>query len=309
MKNKTGLFLLMTAVILLIPFSIFCQYEGKARLKGTVTDPEGKPLADVTVKLFSLRAESGFETKTDKKGEWKAMWIRGGKWNIDFEKSGYETKKMSTSLLENLKVITMDITLTPTLIQGPAIKKDLMKEFDKGNQLFSAGQYDKALEIYQRIIAESPDAYQINLNIGNCYFEKQEYEKAVQAYLIVVEKEPQNTDVLLSIGNSYSNMKQFEKALEWYNKIEVAKIDDPVVLYNIGAFYFNGGNIKEAIPFLKRSVEVKEDFLDGWYQLGMAYMSTENNQAAIAALETYLKYDSQSEKAQQVQEILNAIKQ
>jgi tetratricopeptide (TPR) repeat protein len=290
---------------MLIP--LFSQYEGKARLKGTVTDPEGNPVAEVKVKLFSIRANSGFETKTDQNGLWKAMWIRGGHWNIDFEKKGYSPKKISTNLKEDSKIVTIDISLQP--IQGPTLKKDLMKDFEKGNRLFDQGEYDQAVEIYKKIIEEFPDAYQINLNIGNCYFEKQEYETAVQAYLKVVEKEPANIDVILSIGNSYSNLKQFEKALEWYNKIEVAKINDHVVLYNIGIFYFNRGNIKEAIPFFKHSVEVKEDFLEGWYQLGMAYMGTENNEAAVTAFKTYLKHDSVSEQAKQVQEILSTIEQ
>lgn len=307
MRNKTGLFFLLAALILSVSFSLFCQYEGKGRLKGTVTDLEGNPLADVKVKLYSFRAESGFETKTDKNGVWKAMWIRGGTWNVDFVKTGYGTKKISTNIREDSKVVIIDITLGP--IKGPAIEKNMMKDFEKGNRLFNEGKYDQALETYQKIVEEFPDAYQLNLNIGNCFFEKQEYEKAVQAYLKVTEKEPDNTDALLSIGNSYSNLKQFDKALEWYNKIEVSKINDHLVLYNIGVFYFNNGNIKEAVPFLKRSVEVKEDFLDGWYQLGMAYMGTENNQAAVTAFETYLKHDQESEQAKQVQEILKAIKQ
>jgi Tfp pilus assembly protein PilF len=49
--------------------------------------------------------------------------------------------------------------------------------------------------------------------------------------------------------------------------------------------------------------------MDGWFQLGMTYMSDGNNDAAAAAFETYLKYDGDSEKAQQVREILGALKQ
>ncbi len=293
--------------IILIPFFSFSQHEGKARMKGVLTDEKGNPLPDVKVKLYSLRANSGFETKADKKGVWKAMWVRGGKWNIDFEKRGYEPKKISTTLKEDGKIITIETTLKK--IEGLVIKEELMKDFDKGNQLFSAKKWDEALRIYMTILGKFPDSYIINLNLGNCYFEKQEYEKAIRVYKKVIQKEPNNTDVLLSIGNSYSNMKQDEKALEWYKKIEVSKIDDPVVLYNIGAFNFNAGDIKGALEFFKRSVEVKEDFRDGWFQLGMAYMSDGNNQAALDTFETYLKLDSESEKAQQVEEILKVLKQ
>jgi tetratricopeptide (TPR) repeat protein len=307
MRNRTRLLVLLTAVLMLIPSGIYPQHEGKARLKGVISDTEGNPLADVKVKLFSLRAASGFETKTGKDGVWKAMWIRGGKWNIDFEKPGYEPKKISVSLKEDSKIITIETTLKR--IKGPSLKQELMKDFEKGNRLFSEGKIDNALEIYENILEKFPDAYVIYLNIGNCYFEKQEYEKAILVYQKIVEKEPQHTDALISIGNSYSNMKQPDKALEWYKKIEITKIDDPVVLYNIGVFNFNAGSIKTALRFFKRSVEVKGDFTDGWYQLGMSYMSNGDNDAAISSFEAYLKYDSESEKAKQVREILKALKQ
>jgi len=297
---------LLILFLFLFP-SLYSQYEGKARMQGIVRDENGNPLADVKVTLLSLKAYSGFETKTDKKGVWKAMWIRGGKWNIDFEKAGYEPKKISVTLKEDPKPITIETTLKK--LKGPALKKDLLKDFEKGNRLFNEKKFAEALKIYESILEKFPDTFVIYLNVGNCYFEMQEYEKAIQAYLEVVEKEPQHTDAIISIGNSYSNMKQTEKALEWYKKIEIAKINDPVVLYNIGIFYFNSGDAKGAIGFLKRSTRVKENFPDGWYQLGMAYMSAGDNNAAITTFETYLKHDSQSETAKQVREILQALKE
>jgi tetratricopeptide (TPR) repeat protein len=307
MKQKKVLQIISVTIVILIPIFSFCQHEGKARMKGIVTDEPGNPLPDVNVKLFSLRSASGFETKTDKNGVWKAMWIRGGEWNLDFEKRGYEPKKISVTLKEGGKIISIETTLKK--IEGLVLKTDLMKEFEQGNRLFDEGKFDEALAVYENILKKFPESYAINLNVGNCYFEKQEYEKAIRAYLKVVEQDPRHIDCLLSIGNSYTNMKQPEKAMEWYKKIDMEKIDDPVVLYNIGIFYFNSANLNEAIPFFKRSVQVKEDFKDGWYQLGMAYMAAENNEAAIAAFETYLKYDGQSEQAQQTREILKAIKQ
>ncbi len=306
MKNvNLSIVLLVTAVILLSP-SLHGQYEGKARMQGIVTDMGGDPLQGVKVTLYSLKASAGFDTKTDKKGMWKAMWIRGGKWNIDFEKSGYGPKKITTFLTEDSKLVNLETKMEK--IQGAVLKKELMKDFDKGNTLFSEGKIDKALEIYLKIIEDFPDAYSIYRNVGNCYFEKQEYEKAIAAYKNVLEKEPENTDLLIAVGNSYSNMRQNDKALEFYKKIEVSKIDDPVVLYNIGAFNYNAGNIDGAIDFFKRSVEVKDDFIDGWYQLGMTNMSAGKNDAAVTAFETYLKHDPDSEKAGQVREILQALK-
>lgn len=306
MSKKRSILIILAIIMISLPFFCHSQAEGKCRMKGAIKDQDGNPLPGVTVKLYSFRADAGFDTKSDKNGIWKAMWIRSGKWNLDFEKAGYEPKKLTTNLKASSKIV--EIPLSMKKLAGMVLKKDLMKDFEKGNKLFSEKKYDNALTVYTHILQEFPDSYIINLNVGNCYFEKQEYEKAVAAYQKVLEKEPDNTKAMITIGNSYSNMNQPEKALAWYKKIDVAKIDDPVVLYNIGIFHFNANNLQGAVDFLKRSTELKEDFLDGWYQLGMAYMGTGDNAAAIKSFETYLSHDKESETAKQVEEILKALK-
>lgn len=301
-------FVCIIAVLIVFAGSpLFSQHQGKARMKGKVTGQDGNPIAGVNVKLYSFRADSTMTTRTDAKGEWKAMWVRGGKWNIDFEKSGFAPKKISSNLKEDTKITFIETTLEA--VKGPSIKKEMMKDFEKANTLFDAKKIDQALAVYEKIVTEFPDAYAIYLNIGNCYFEKEDYPKAIEAYKKVAEKEPKNTGIILSIGNSYSNMKKIPEALDWYDKIEVEKITDPVVLYNIGVFNFNAGKIEDSLRFFKRSTEVKEDFKDGWYQLGMCYMSVAKNKEAIAAFEKYLQLDPDSQQARQVKEILKALKQ
>ena len=306
MSEKRSILIILAVLMIFIPSISYSQAEGKARMKGVITDQDGNPLPGVTVKLYSHRAHASLETKSDKNGIWKAMWVRSGKWDLDFEKAGYEPKKLSVTLKAKAKIIEIDINMKK--LAGLVIKKDLMKDFEKGNRLFSEKKYDEALTVYNHILLEFPDSYIINLNVGNCYFEKHEYEKAIRSYQKVLEKEPQNTKALITIGNCYSNMNQPKNALEWYNKIEVSKIDDPVVLYNIGIFHFNANNLKAAVAFLKRSTELREDFLDGWYQLGMAYLGQGNIDAAIKSFETYLTYDKESETAKQVEDVLKTIK-
>ncbi|MCK4765723.1 MAG: tetratricopeptide repeat protein [Candidatus Aminicenantes bacterium] len=307
MRKKRTLLFILTAVIVLIPFSAYPQAEGKARMKGVVKDTAGNPLPGVTVKLYSFRSHATIERKTDKKGMWKAFWVRSGKWNIDFDKTGFEPKKTSTFLKAKGTIVELETALKK--MEGLVLKDTLMADFEKANRLFSAGKLDEALQTFRDILQKHPGSYIIYLSVGNCHFEKHEYEKAIAAYRKVLEKDPDNTKVLITIGNSYSNMKQSEKALEWYKKIEVSKIDDHIVLYNIGIFHFNSGDTKGAIDYLERSTDVQEDFLDGWYRLGLAYLGAGDNAAAIKSFETYLTYDKESGKAKEIEEILKAIKQ
>ncbi len=285
--------------ILLTALFVFPQaYTGSARIKGCVYDEQGKPIEGVTVKLFSLRAQDGFSVKTDKNGKWVTLGIRGGQWNVDFEKQGYIPKKISIEVKETRRNPEIEVRLKKA--EGIMVTEALTKELEKGDQLYDKGQYQDAIQAYRKIIEKFPDAYIINQNIGNCYFNLKEYDRAIEHYKKVLEKDPENAEMLIAVGNCYSNKGESEKAIEWYNKIKFDEIDDPVVLYNIGTIFYNDSNLDMALKYYERAVEIKEDFLDGLYQLGLTYLSLGKNDQAIQTFENYLNQDPDSQRASRI---------
>ena len=281
-------------------------YKGKGKVKGIVTDQEGKPLEGVRVKLFSLKAQSGFETVTDANGEWKAFWIRGGNWYIDFEKQGYIPKKLNADIDEYKK--NRIITVTMQKMEGLVLTDELKEELDKGNRLFEEENYIDAIKVYQEILNKYPDIYQINKNIGNCYFRLEDFEKAEEYYMKVFEKDSEDNEAILLIGNSYSNRGDNEKAIEWYNKIEFEKMKDPTVLYNIGSNFYSNSKYEKAVKYYRRAAEIQEDFLDAIYQLGLAYLALGQHEDSIETFKKYLVHDSDSERANQVKGFIEFLK-
>jgi Tfp pilus assembly protein PilF len=282
------------------------SYRGHGRLKGKVTDEEGKPLEGVKITLFSLKGQSGFDLTTNKDGEWFANYIRGGGWDIDFEKVGYEPRHISTNIPEQTDNPPIEITLKK--MSGLLITSELKAGLKKGNDLFEQKKYEEAVPVYEDLIAKNPDAYIIYKNIGNCWFELQQYDKAQAAYEKVLEKEPANPDILLAIGNCYANRGETDKAMEWYNKIEFDKITDPMVLFNIGTSFTKQSKFEEALKYYKRAVELQKDFLDGLYELGLTYLALGRNAEAIPSFEDYLKCDPDSPRAEQVKKFLEFLK-
>ena len=295
-------FLLMTSLF------AAAQTGGRGRVVGYVYDEEGKPLEGVTVKLYSIKGNAGFEKITDKDGKWIAARITGGAWNVDFEMAGYAPKKISMQVSQLKRNPVIEVNLKKIETGGMAITEELEEKLVKGNELFNQGKYDEAIPIYEEMLAIFPDAYIIHMNIGNCYFQKEDYAKAEEHYKKIVEKDPDNAKALLAVGNCCTNRGEDEKALEWYNKIEMSKIDDAVALYNIGVSFKNSGQHEDALKYFKRSVEVEENFLDGLYQLGLAYTSMMLKEEAIAIFEKYLAIDPDSDRAIQVKGFLDYLK-
>ncbi len=304
---KIAIFMFLSSLFLFSVSSLFAQeHKGQGRLIGYVFDEQGNPLEGVKVKLFSLRTQSGFEVVTDKNGKWTAAWIRGGGWNIDFEKFGYLPRKISVEVQEFGRNPEIKINLKKA--EGLVMTDELKDFLQKGNDLFDQKRYDEAIIVYEEILRKYPEAYLIYKNIGNCYFNQEKYEEAEAAYLKILEKDPRNIDAIILIGNTYANRGQIEKALEWYNKVEFEKIEDPIVLYNLGTNYYNNSKFEEALKFYQRAVELQKDFLDALYQLGLTYLTLNKTAEAIQTFENYLKRDADSDRAGQVRSFLEYLK-
>jgi len=176
--KRTG-FILFLCVFFLVSLSLTAQtYKGKARITGFVFDQDGTPIEGVNIKLFSMRAGAGFEIKSEKDGKWTAAWLRGGGWNLDFEKFGYEPKMISVSIQEMGKRLP-PIEIRMKKVEGMVVSDDLKAELMKGNEFFNAGQFQEAIGVYTKMLEENPDIYILNKNIGNSYFEMEDYAQAM----------------------------------------------------------------------------------------------------------------------------------
>lgn len=282
------------------------DYKGKARQGGVVTDEKGVPLEGVTVKLFSVRAQQGFEVKTDQNGKWIAAWIRSGGWTVTFEKVGYAPQNISVNVQETAK--NPDIKAIMVKVEGLAMTDEIKALLIQGNAAFDLKNYDDARAAYEQIIAKYPDAYIIYRNIGNCYFSQEKYDQAEEAYLKVLEKEPMNPESMIAIGNCYSNRGDSAKALEWYGKVEFEKLDDPVVLYNMGTNYYNNSRFEDALKFYLKAVELQKESTDSLFQLGLTYLNLQKNAESLATFEEYLKIDADSPRAAQVRAFIDFLK-
>ncbi len=300
--------LALLSIILLSVLSLaYAQdYKGKGRAQGTVTDTQGKPIKGVKVKLFYPKAAEGFDVSTNAEGKWTASWLRGGDWDLDFEKAGFMPKKISAHVNELSKNPPIDVKLEK--VAGLVVTDELKKDLVDANALYDQAKYSEAIEAYKVMVTKYPDAYVIANNIGNCYFKLEKYDDAEQWYQKVLEKDPKNVEAIVSIGNCYANRGEKDKALEWYGKVEFDKITDPVVLYNIGTNYYNNSKYDEALKYYQKAVELKPDFTDAIYQLGLAYTTMGNSPEAIKTFEGYLKLDADSPRAGQVRGFLDYLK-
>lgn len=282
------------------------DYKGRARIRGIVTDQSGSPIEGVKIKLVYLKSNDGFEVVTDSQGRWVASWIKGGTWNVDFEKMGYSSIKIGITVKEGIR--NPDVTIELEKIKNMSFSTELKERLDQANGLYEEEKFGESIQAYKDVLEKFPDVYITNAYIGNVYFKMKDYDQAITYYQKVLERDPENIEMKIYIGNCHSNKGDSKKAQEWYNKVEFEKIDDVNVLYNIGTDFYDKSKFEQALKYYRKAIELKGDFLDAIYYLGLSYLSNGNTKDALETFENYLKQDPSSDRAVKVKGFIDYLK-
>ena len=299
---------------------IFSQAtSGQVKMKGIVVDKEtGDPIVGVKIKLFSLKARSehSIAPVTDGEGKWRALYMRSGKWYLDFSKIGYAPRKIAIEYIHQGKYIGFfqgrkfdSLKIELEKIQGPALEKSIIKEIEEGNAFLVNKNPKKAIKKFKEIIEKYKEREGIsivNLYMGNSYSILEQYEKAIEYFQKAILKYPKHKGLILSIGNSYSNLKQTDKAMEWFKKLSDEDITNIDTLYNIGITLYNAMEYKKAVGYFKRAVEFQEDFGEAYYQLGMTYVALNKITESVTALKKFMELAPDSPNFTTADEIVKA---
>ena len=308
--------IVFTAIITLsMVFTLYpSMTKGKGKMSGIVTEKEtGAPLDGVTVKMYCTRANAFHSPspKTDKEGKWAAFFIRAGNWNLDFEKNGYETKRISFYVDTTPGSKNPKIEVSMGKVEGPTVGESVIKQIDKAKVLMSEGQYDNALKSLAGVkekYKEESGIEIVDLYMGNCYSKKGDYNKAIEHYTFALKKYPKHKELILSVGNAYNNVKDYDKAMEWFEKLGIEEIGNVDTLYNIGVIAYNKGDFANAEKYFKKAADINIEFADAFYQLGMTYTALDKQSEAVEVLKKFLEMAPDSPNADTAKAIIDAFK-
>jgi tetratricopeptide (TPR) repeat protein len=87
-----------------------------------------------------------------------------------------------------------------------------------------------------------------------------EYEKAVEIFKKILEFEPKNYKVLYNLGIAYFNLGQIENALKTYNDAVKIKPDYKHCYYNIGLIYEAKEDLNKALIYYEKALDIDPNF-------------------------------------------------
>ena len=105
----------------------------------------------------------------------------------------------------------------------------------------------------RQLILEAKDFY----NQGNDLYDSGDYQKALEAYDKAIAIKPDDIDTWYNRGISLGNLKRYEEAIESFDKAIAIKSDDASTWYNRGYSLDKLQRYQEALESYDKAIKIK----------------------------------------------------
>lgn len=103
-------------------------------------------------------------------------------------------------------------------IVGSDMPKTEKKLLEKAKFLLEHGEYNKAINCFNKILKLNPDNLDAIYNNGKAYFFIGEYDKDLECNNLILAKDPEYIDAWNAKGYVLMNIGEYEKALDCFNR-------------------------------------------------------------------------------------------
>lgn len=248
------------------------DWKGMGRMQGKVTDAAGAPLAGVTVRLELPERGGGTTVTTDEKGRWVVGGIAAGTWHVDFERTGYASRKVSVSLpSESSRLAPFEVRLEKAA--APEVDPATREVLARAESAYEQGRFAEARAEYGKLLVLRPDlAPRIHQQIGFAYIQEKQPGKAVEELERVLGAEPDNAQVRAIAAQAALEGRMTDKGRELLAGLPDGVIRDPDVFYNIAVNFVGAGLAEDAVRYFTKALALDPEYVDGYYQRALAYL-------------------------------------
>ncbi len=166
--------------------------------------------------------------------------------------------------------------------------------FRLGFSYTKTGDYDQAIEAFNRAERAYQDEYYFHFYRGLCYFEKGDYLTALEKFSEALRLKPQHDDlvrILIYMGTCHNSLGDYEKALIQLERVKDAAGPVKEIYNALGFSYFQLKDYDRAIENLSKAVEIDPHSAIDYASLGASYREKGDTSKAMAMYEKAVTLD------------------
>lgn len=195
----------------------------------------------------------------------------------------------------------------------------LKQLFDQGQVLSGEKKYAEAAVMFEQAVplAKDKNLVAVLTRLADCYDKAGQHDKALETYQKVVALNPNDANVHNAIGSVYASTGKIPEAqAEFQKSAEIDPANASRAYYNLGAIMTNAGKLDEAAAAFKKATEIDPKYADAYFLeaqalMGKATMGPDGKvnpaPGTIEALQTYLNLEPNGKYAPSAQGMLQSI--
>lgn len=289
------------------------DWKGKGRVEGRVTDQDGKPVAGAAVRIrVPERADQGADVKTDAKGRWAFLGLRGGDWKITIEAEGFMTGETVVSISEVMRGNPVNYSMKPApkvASSPPAVPPEIAEAVKAGNEALEQKRWTDARTAFEKVLPVAPDNVGLMMALSRSYSGEGNTDKAVGMLRKVTEKEPENWTAWLLQASLLLEKGKLDEGRAALERVPPQSVTDPNVFINVGVLFLNQKKGGEAEKFFTKAIAIAPGQFDGYYYRALARIGEHDNGGARSDLAKVVELaPKDAGEAKEAIELLEALK-
>ena len=116
---------------------------------------------------------------------------------------------------------------------------------------------------------------------GSEAFRKGDFDKAIESFNKALSLDPKNFNAYNGLGNVYARKGDVDKAIESFNKALSLNANEPSAHIGLGNLYFRKGDTPKAIESFEKVLSTYPRNAEALFSLGAVYVTLKQKDAAL----------------------------
>ncbi len=304
-NRRDIVFIVLTVLLALSSMQMLSAGTG-GRVKGTVVDENGLPVAAVLITLTSEATNFFDTTTTNDKGRFAYYFVDATEpYNLRFEKEGHQTTdvplkpQVGGNLKLHVEVPTEESDSKGGEIGAEPVLSPGAEAFNFGVNAAREGDSVTAKEKFLEAIKIEPELVAPYAALASIYQEEGESTKAIESAEMALAKEPDNSRALMVLYDVYKDLGEKERADIYFERVRSAGggREAAIRVYNVGAESFRKGDLETALKRFSEALQLSPDFASAHAAVGTIYLAQGNSESALDAANAALAIEPDNKGA------------
>ena len=142
---------------------------------------------------------------------------------------------------------------------------DMIKE---AMELYNKQEYEKALDVFEKLLEHTSATPAIYNNIAMCYFNISNFDKAIEYFIKALSMDNKLVQSYINLADIYFRQQRFLEAIELLQNAVYYVPDNNVLKHYLARVYMADARLDLAVPMLDEVLEKDFENYDAHWDLG-----------------------------------------